>query len=209
MGFNKKKVFVTALTLSLAALISAGTLAWFQATDEATNFFQVSTDGEQKPDFKLDLFEHELLADGTLGSEEVEENTYKHVAPGDELPKNPTVRNDGQYDMWVRVKINLFEYKAWEEVLGKGFDFSKYIVGINDAWVLDESTKGTDTLVFYYNAKLFAREESQLFKAFHIPEEFTVDNMPGKFKLNIVAEAIQADNTGDNAKAAFTVYWKN
>lgn len=207
MKLTKKKVFVAALALCLVAIISVGTLAWFQATDEVTNFFQVSTDGEQKPDFKLDLFEHELLEDGTLGTEEVEENIYKHVAPGDELPKDPAVRNDGQYDMWVRVKINLVEYKAWEEVLGEGFDFNKYIVGINDAWVLDESTKGTDTLVFYYNAKLPAREESQIFKAFHIPEEFTVDNMPGKFKLNIVAEAIQADNTGDNAKAAFTAYW--
>lgn len=209
MKLTKKKVFVTALALCLVAIVSVGTLAWFQATDEVTNFFQVSTDGEQKPDFKLDLFEHELLEDGTLGSEEVEENTYKHVAPGDELPKDPTVRNDGQYDMWVRVRINLFEYKAWEKALGEGFDFSKYIVGINDAWVIDESTKGTDTLVFYYKYKLLAREESQLFKAFKISENFTVDNMPGKFKLNIVAEAIQADNTGDNAKAAFTNCWKD
>lgn len=210
MKITKKKVFVAALALCLVAIISVGTLAWFQATDEVTNFFQVSTDGEQKPDFKLDLFEHELLEDGTLGREEVEENTYMHVAPGDVLPKDPTVRNAGQYDQWVRVKINLYEYKAWEEVLGKGFHFNKYFVDFDNAWVVDETTLGTDTLVFYYNAKLIAGEKTlPIFEAFHIPEEFTVDNMPGKFKLNIVAEAIQADNTGDNAKDAFAKFWKD
>lgn len=209
MKFTKKKLFVVALALCLVAIISVGTLAWFQATDEVTNIFQVSTDSEQKPDFKLDLFEHELLEDGTLGTAEVPTNIYEHVAPGDELPKDPTVRNDGQYDMWVRVKINLVEYEAWEAVLGDGFDFSKYIVGVNDAWVLDETTKGADTLYFYYNAKLPAREESQIFKAFHIAEEFTVDNMPTRFKLSIVAEAIQAANTGNNAKDAFANYWSN
>ena len=68
MKLTKKKVFVAALALSLIAIISVGTLAWFQATDEVTNYFQVSTDDEtQKPDFKLDLFEHNVLPDGTLG----------------------------------------------------------------------------------------------------------------------------------------------
>ena len=210
MKLTKNKVFVAAFAICLMALISVSTLAWFQATDEVTNFFQVSTDGEQKPDFKLDLFEHKLLEDGTLGKEEVASNTYIHVAPGDVLHKDPTVRNAGQYDQWVRVKINLYEYKAWEAVLGEGFHFNKYFVNFDEAWVIDERTAGTDTLVFYYNAKLVAGEKTlPIFEAFEIPVEFTVDNMPGKFKLNIVAEAIQADNTGDNAKDAFAKYWSN
>ena len=208
MKLTKKKVFVAALALSLIAIISVGTLAWFQATDEVTNYFQVSTDDEtQKPDFKLDLFEHNVLPDGTLGKEEVETNTYKNIAPGDVLAKDPTVRNDGQYDQWVRVKINLYGYKDWEAVLGAGVEFNKFFVGFNNAWVVDETTLGTDTLVFYYNAKLVAGEKTPIFEAFSIPGEFTVDNMPTEFKLNIVAEAIQADNTGDNAKDAFAKFW--
>ena len=208
MKLTKKKVFVTALALCLVAIISVGTLAWFQATDEVTNFFQVSTDGEQKPDFKLDLFEHEFNGE-ELTDNEVEENTYKHIAPGDVLPKDPTVRNAGQYDQWVRVKINLYDYKAWEAVLGDGVEFNKFFENFNTDWVVDQTTLGTDTLVFYYNAKLLPGEKTPIFEAFHIPEEFTVDNMPVKFKLNIVAEAIQADNTGDSAKAAFDAYWSN
>lgn len=207
MKMTKKKVFVTALALSLVAILSVGTLAWFQATDKVDNYFQVTTDGiGGGPDFSLELFEHEYDGEQLTGTE-VKENTYKDILPGDELPKDPAVRNTGSYDQWVRAKVTLVYFEEWEAVLGNDFDFSKYIVGVNHAWVLDETTKGTDTLVFYYNAKLGESEESQIFKAFHIPEEFTVDNMPTKFKLTIVGEAIQADNTGDSAKAAFDAYW--
>ena len=206
MKLTKKKVFVTALALCLVAILSVGTLAWFQAADQVDNYFQVTTDEEGRPDFKLDLFEHEF--DGEkLTDVEVEENTYKHIAPGDVLPKDPTIRNSGSYDQWVRVKVTLVYFEEWEKALGDGIEFNKFFEGFNDEWILDESTKGTDTLVFYYKNVLKAGEKTPLFEGFKISEEFTVDNMPTKFKLTIVGEAIQADNTGDNAKAAFDTYW--
>jgi len=40
-----------------------------------------------------------------------------------------------------------------------------------------------------------------------VPGEFTVENIPTEFKLTIVGEAIQADNTGATAEEAFTL-WK-
>lgn len=209
MKMTKKKVLVVALAVCLVAILSAGTLAWFNAQDQVVNYFQVSTDDvTQDPDFKLDLFEHEYNGEELDPNVEVEENTYKDVAPGDELPKDPTVRNDGSYDQWVRVTINLNDYAEWAAVLGDGFEFNEYFVDFNRDWVLDETTKGTDTLVFYLNKKLAAGEESNIFKAFAIPgEEFTVENMPTQFKMKIVAEAIQADNTGDSAEYAFANYW--
>ena len=207
MKLTKKKVLVAAIALSLVAIVSVSTLAWFQATDEVTNYFKVSTDDEtQRPDFKLDLFEHEHV-DGILTEKEVEENTYEHVAPGDVLKKDPTVRNDGQYDQWVRVIITLADYDEWEAALGDKFEFNKCFVDFNDAWVLDKATAGTDTLVFYYNAKLLAGEEAVIFQAFYVPADFTVENMPVEFQLDIVAEAIQADNTGSSAQEAFANYW--
>lgn len=208
MKLTKKKVFVTALALCLVAIISVGTLAWFQATDEVTNYFQVSTDSEQKPDFKLDLFEHEADEDGKISDTEVDENTYDNVAPGDKLFKDPTVRNDGQYDMWVRVKVTLNDYAAWEAVLGDGYDFSAILTGVSTDWSLDRSTVGTDTLVYYKDAKLAVGDTSTLFTGVEIPgEEFTVDNMPTEFNLKLVADAIQSDNTGTSAQAAFANYW--
>ena len=209
MKMTKKKVFVAALAVCLVAILSLGTLAWFTATDDVTNIFKVSTDDQtQKPDFKLDLFEHELLADGTLGTNEVETNTYTNVAPGDPLPKDPTVRNDGQYGMWVRISVTLEDYAAWEAILGDNYDFSAILTGVSTDWSLDRSTVGTDTLVFYKDAELAVGATSTLFTGVAIPgEEFTVDNMPTQFNLKLVADAIQSDNTGTNAQSAFANYW--
>ena len=136
-----------------------------------------------------------------MGKYRQEDASFTKVA------KKSTVRNDGQYDQWVRVSINLFEYDAWAKVLGDKFEFNKYFGNFNTDWVLDETTKGTDTLVFYYSKKLLAGEKAPIFESFSIPTEFTVENIPTKFKLNIVGEAIQADNTGNNAKEAFANYW--
>ena len=209
MKMTKKKVFVTALAISLVAIISMGTLAWFQASDTVENIFKVSTDdATQKPDFKLDLFEHDLLPDGTLGTNEVEKNTYTKIAPGDALAKDPTVRNGGQYDQWVRISVTLKDYAAWEAILGNGYDFSAVLTGVSTDWSLDSSTVGTDTLVFYKDSPLTVGSTSTLFTGVEIPgKEFTVDNMPTEFTLTIVADAIQSDNTGSSAQAAFASHW--
>lgn len=212
MKLTKKKVFVVALAVCLIAIISMSTLAWFTASDEAENIFKVSTDDQtQKPDFKLDLFEHEADEDGKISDTEVDANTYDNIAPGDVLYKDPTVRNDGQYDMWVRVKVTLTGYDKWQAILGTGYDFRKILSGVSTDWSFDtietDATAKTLTLVYYKDAKLAVGDTSTLFTNVNIPTEFTVDNMPTEFNLNVVAEAIQADNTGNNAKDAFTAYW--
>ncbi|MBQ8338252.1 MAG: hypothetical protein IJY33_03830 [Oscillospiraceae bacterium] len=208
MKITKKKVLVVAIAVCLVAILSFGTLAWFTATDEAENIFMVSTDSEQKPDFKLDLFEHEADENGKVSDTEVETNTYDNVAPGDEFFKDPTVRNDGQYDMWVRISVTLDDYSAWEAVLGDDYDFSAILNGVSADWTLDNTTVGTDTLVFYKNTELASGDDSTLFTGISIPgEEFTVANIPTKFNLKLVADAIQSDNTGTSAQAAFANYW--
>ena len=208
MKMTKKKVFVVALAVCLVAILSLGTLAWFTATDEVENIFKVSTDSEQKPDFKLDLFEHKADEDGKIDDTEVEANTYDNVAPGDWLFKDPTVRNDGQYDMWVRISVTLDDYAAWEAILGDDYDFSAILTGVSTDWSLDRSTVGTDTLVYYKDAELAVGDTSTLFTGVAIPgEKFTVANIPTEFNLTIVADAIQSDNTGSSAQAAFANYW--
>ena len=211
MKLTKKKVFVAALAICVIALLSVSTLAWFQASDEVTNYFKVSTDDvTQKPDFKLDLFEHAVLDDGTLGTNEVETNTYENIAPGDVLAKDPTVRNDGQYDQWVRVKVTLNDYDKWQAVLGTNYDF-RALFNVSTDWSFDtvttDATAKTLTLVYYKDTELTVGATSTLFSTVSIPSEFTVDNMPTEFDLHIVAEAIQADNTGDSAQFAFANYW--
>jgi predicted ribosomally synthesized peptide with SipW-like signal peptide len=209
MKMTKKKVFVVALAVCLIAILSFGTLAWFTATDKVDNIFQVSTDSEQKPDFKLDIFEHKADENGKVSDDEVATNTYDNVAPGDKLFKDPTVRNDGQYDMWVRVSVTLDDYSKWEAILGDGYDFSAILTGVSADLTLDSTTVGTNTLVYYKNAKLAVGETSTLFTGVKIPgKEFTVANIPTAFNMTIVADAIQYDNTCDTAEETFQEYWQ-
>jgi hypothetical protein len=208
MKMTKKKVFVAAIAVSLVAILSLGTIAWFQYTDTVDNIFKVTADdSDQNPDFKLDLFEHDVLDDGSLGTSEVDTNTYDHIAPGDNLSKDPTVRNDGQYDQWVRIKVTLSNYADWQTVMGNGYDFSTILTGVSTDWTLDTTTVGTGTLIYYKATPLTAGSTSTLFTGVNVPSEFTVDNMPLEFHLNVVAEAIQSANTGNNAKSAFENYW--
>ena len=209
MKLTKKKVFVIALAVCLIAVASVGTLAWFTDTASVENIFMVSTDDQtQKPDFKLDLYEYEADENGKISETKVYSNTYENIAPGDKLSKNPTVSNDGQYDMWVRVSVTLDNYATWEAILGDGYDFSAILTGVNADWTLDSSSVGTATLIYYKNTKLAVGETSTLFTGVEIPgEEFTVDNMPTEFNLNIVADAIQFDNTRETAKTTFDEFW--
>ena len=60
MKLTKKKVFVAAIALCLIAIISAGTLAWFQASDEVTNKFMIAdSDQDGTPDFSVDVWEND------------------------------------------------------------------------------------------------------------------------------------------------------
>ena len=69
MKFNKKKVFVSALAISLIAILSFSTLAWFKDSDYIDNDFMI-TDSEQvtTPDdvFSINIYETAVDADGKL-----------------------------------------------------------------------------------------------------------------------------------------------
>ena len=59
MKFTKKKVLVTSLAISIIAILSFGTIAWFTAEDSVTNKFYVGdTDTEADEVFGIDLWEN-------------------------------------------------------------------------------------------------------------------------------------------------------
>ena len=220
MKMTKKKVFVVALAICLLAVLSVGTLAWFTDKDEVDNYFQVSTDQAQKPNFRITLYETEVDpttnqfgdANGNGVIDKVKGNTYTNILPGDVLPKDPTVRNDGQYDQWVRIKVTLNDYDKWQAALGTDFDF-RTLFSVSTSWSFDtiitNETDKTLTLVYYLDSKLTVGSTSDaLFDTVTIPSDFTVDNMPTDFNLKIVAEALQAEHTGTDAKSAFQSCWK-
>lgn len=229
MKLTKKKVFVAALAVSLVAIISMGSLAWFQASQSIENIFQVSTtDDNQTPDFSIILYENvvdpetgkvvdtndddviDALDTTTTG------NTYTSLAPGDQLDKNPTVQNTGDYDQYIRVTVTLNDADKWVPLLAKyHLTIDDVIVGYEDAeWrseVVDEDyTDGTVMNQYYFEGKLTPNATATLFDGIAIPGDFTNEDMKsfaGEFRMTIVADAIQADNTGDNAYDAFANYW--
>lgn len=226
MKLNKRKVFVVALAICLVAILSFGTLAWFTDSDNVTNKFMTATSTNQDPDdvFNVDIFEtvkndedgstEQVIGKDAIGGD----YTYEGVLPGDKLVKAPVVKNTGIYDQYVRVTVTVSDATAWKDL------FTHYGFGLENLFVVDDqfdsrwdreiaesvedATNDTMTFVYYYKDILAAGAEVNFFDAVTIPGELTKEDMitalgADGFSFDIVADAIQSDNTGDNAQEAF------
>lgn len=219
MKLNKKKVFVAALAVCLVAIISMGTLAWFSDSDFVKNDFMITDSTVTNPDevFSVDIYETKVDENGNAvtdanGNPETTDagNTYKNIAPGDVLTKDPTVKNTGNYDQWVRVKVTLSNAENWLALFRKyNLTFNDVFTNIDsDAWVGVEDytiTGGAMTFTYYLKDKLAPDTEVTLFEAVKIPGVFDQTDMNAikEFSLSFVAEAVQVENTKDNAYDAF------
>ena len=219
MKLNKKKVFVAALAVCLVAIISMGTLAWFSDSDFVKNDFMITDSTVTNPDevFSVDIYETKVDADGNVvtdanGKPETTDagNTYDNIAPGDVLTKDPTVKNTGTYNQWVRVKVTLTNAENWLAL------FKKYNLTLNDlftnidsdAWVGVEDytiTGGAMTFTYFLKDQLAPNQTVTLFDKVTIPEIFDQTDIYAvkEFALTFVAEAVQVENTKDNAVDAF------
>ena len=219
MKLNKKKVFVAALAVCLVAIISMGTLAWFSDSDFVKNDFMITDSTVTNPDevFSVDIYETKVDENGNVvtdanGKPETTDagNTYDNIAPGDVLTKDPTVKNTGTYNQWVRVKVTLTNAENWLAL------FQKYNLTLNDlftnidsdAWVGVEDytiNGGALTFTYYLKEKLAPNQTVTLFDKVTIPEIFDQTDIYAvkEFALTFVAEAVQVENTKDNAVDAF------
>ena len=226
MHFNKKKVLVAALAVCLIAILSFSTLAWFTDSDDVTNQFHVATSDDQTPDdiFSVDVKERiDTDGDGeydtTVDVGDVPDGGYDYedIYPSAELVKWPIVKNTGAYDQYVRVKVTVDNAKAWMDMLAKyqitdltvifkGYDDSKWIRVDAPAY---DAAADTITYTYYLDRVLTPEEEETLFTHVVIPYQLTQEDMAqfanGMFTMDIVAEAVQADNTGANAQEAFAL----
>lgn len=233
---NKKKVFVVAVAVCLIAILSLSSLAWFSDADEVTNKFMVATsDDPTDPDdiFSVDIFEQvDQDEDGAVGDngydaaigafEDGGEFTYEDIIPGGQYDKKPWVRNTGAYDQWIRMKVTFTDAAAWQAICEKyDIELTSLLVGYDanewtqDANVVTDTTNDTVTYTFYLNRKLQPHDEvpngdAWLFTSVNLPTQLTQEDMAalaGGFELKLVAEAVQADNTGASAQEAFTLAW--
>lgn len=213
MKFTKKRAVVVSLAVSLVAILSFSTLAWFNAKDEITNRFMIAdSDGDGTPNFSVDVWE------GDASNRDQDGIEYKDILPGDVLDKNPTVTNTGDYDQWIRVKVTFDEYSNIKAACEKhGINLKDWLNVDANIWVCDvntdvlvESDKNIITYTYYLNSKLVKGDSVTLFTKVTIPSVFEQEDMKfvsGDFSIKVKAEAIQADNTGDTAQEAFTNCW--
>lgn len=160
----KKKIAALVLVIALAATaVIGGTLAYFTDTDEAENVFTVGN------------------VDIALTETEWVEPTDP-VYPGQTLPKNPTVVNNGSNPCYVRIKVEGLD------ALGAGNDITLNDLSVN--W-----TKNGD--YYYYNTVLDVDTSTDaLFASITIPTTVTNDQATAAgaeaYSVDITAYAIQA-----------------
>lgn len=228
---SKKKLLSLSLVIIMIAILSFGTLAWFNDSDNVTNKFHVATsDDPSDPDdiFSVDVWEKvdtdgDGVADTVNPGQDADggEAVFENILPGSKYIKEPIIENTGAYDQYIRVVVTLSDAKAWMEILGAGYDLSTIFLGHDETlWTRDKGSVEGDNLVYVYylNQKLEPGEANAvtLFTHVQIPTSLTQQDMAklaGGFELNIRADAIQTENLGegvDTAKEAFAVVnWGN
>lgn len=210
---RKKKILIAAVALGFVAIMALGSMAYFTSRDEVTNTFMVASFDPDNPDEPDDLFSIEVFETDPDTGEEIDEYTYKNIAPADVLHKDPTVRNTGAYSQYVRVQVTLSNASAWLAADEKyGIDLPLWTV--LDVWesagdyVYDEEA---DTLVwtYYLSYALDPGETQVLFTTVTIPSQLRTEDMEealANFQITVTADAIQSANTGVSAQEAFQLF---
>lgn len=170
---KRKVISLVAAVAVVAALGIGATLAYFTDQAEQTN---VVTMGHVDIDLEEPKF-----------SDENEDNTITNVVPNQEITKDPTivVAADSE-SAYLRVKIE-FEGLTEEQI-------KDFLPGIDidaEKWVL--SADG----YYYHQTKITKTGQEQhvpVFTTVHIPERWGNEVADTSFKINVKAEAIQADN---------------
>lgn len=216
----KSKLFLAALAVSLVAIVSVGSLAWFSDSKTVTNTFMVAESTDDTPDdvFSLDVYE----IDPTTSEKVRTGLSYSDVLPGSELSKVAHVANTGYYDQYVRVIVTISDLSVWQEILGtdfndaallacfEGFDQTKW----NHITTAADATTDSIRIVMYYNdilpgSNATTAGDVTVFTGVNIPTtmeqehavKFDDDNAEG-FTINVIGQAVQTENVVPNGTTA-------
>lgn len=224
----KSKIFLAALALSLVAIVSVGSLAWFSDAASVSNNFMVAQSDDDTPEDVFSIDAYEINPED--GSEERTGLTYTDVLPGASLEKKAHVANTGYYDQYARVIVTISDAAVWQAMLGtafndatllscfEGFDQTEW----NHITTEADATADVIRIVMYYNTALAgdhagAADDVTVFTGVNIPETMTGahavlfdDDGNEGFSIDVLAQAVQTENVvpdgtaaGDEAYAAF------
>ena len=172
-----KKILTLALCVAMTAILAVGTLAYFTDTDKADNVFTVGN-------VEIELTETKW---------EAEDEEAEDVYPGEALPKNPNVTNNGANPCFVRLKVEGLDVLGEDNMITYE---TNYVTGaLGEDWEL--YTDG----YFYYTSVLpaGASTDTDLFDQIRIPTSVT-NGFDGSYDVVVSAEAVQAQG----AKPSFS-----
>lgn len=207
----RRKVALTAAAVAMVGTLAVGgTLAWFTDTETATNVVTLGNvdivlneDGEG-----TDERTSGVVVDGGLA--------YSNIMPGDTLPKDVEIALEpGSNDAYVRAQItvsgDLLKLIGDDGELSDVVTLKKGTEAItgwekmeNDTWVaivpaFEKLVDGTDNTTF----KVF---DTVTFDGEEITNEYA--NAKNALNIEVVAQAIQADNF-DDADEAWIAFDEN
>ncbi len=176
----KKKILLAAAVVICLTIAVSGTLAYFTFEDTAHN---VITSGG----VSIEVVEKTKSTDGAE-LEDFPKEGITGVMPGTEVSKIVSVRNTGNSEAWVRVKVYATITPAeGEEKLSS--DVMTYTV--SEGW-----THGTDGY-YYYNNKVPAGESTSiLFDTVKFAPEMGNEYQNCRANIVISAQAVQTANNG-------------
>lgn len=212
-----KNMLIGGMSLALVACLSVGaTLAYFTDSDkEVVNTFNFVTDaggdgyinvtlGEKDPNDEFDQEDQTQYgsADATW-NEENKGYEYTDVAPGQNLPKEPTVnvKTDVPAYIYLRVTDKVVNGE------GNAQGMEAIITGTDTYWTkLGEATtdeKGNQVTVYYYNAPVTGTKDLEaLFTEVKVPD---VDPAEMSALNNVKIEVAAIQSAGfDSATDAYT-----
>lgn len=198
---KKKALITTVAAVALVAAVGIGsTLAYFTDSENETN---VVTFGhvdislyEPEVSLKEDGTSYEIKEDAKTTTEGVE---YGHVTPGEVLPKVPTIEvNKASERAYLRARLMIFDEKESFLVADEGqkTKVEELIenIAFHDGWVMGQDEDGNWDGYFYYKDIVNPGEKQVIFNQVTIPATWGNEVADVTFKIDVTAEAVQADN---------------
>lgn len=173
----KRKILILSVLAICAAILAAGSLAYFTADTRAHNV--ITTGG-------VDIVLDEWANAGR--TEPFEDRT--DVMPGAEITKIAEVRNTGSGSVWVRVSVSVETHDA------KGGQLNPAVVAldINDTdWIYQDG-------YYYYNRALAPGETTApIFTTVTFDANMGNEYQNATANVDVNAFAVQSDNNGTSA----------
>lgn len=179
---SKKTIVLAAAIVCIAAMLAAGTLAYFVAEETAYNVITTGT---------LDMILHEETDDGQPWPE----GGISNVMPGTDVTKKVYLENDGTVDFYVRIQVEKAITAA--EGVEAELNFENITLDINTKMWTEK-----DGYYYYKTAVKPGEKTEPLFTKVSFGPELGNEYQNCKVEITVKAEAVQSKNNGDSALTA-------